>query len=140
MCIRDRLLIGKAQATALAKLAVENCKDDSAYEDALNENPTASEFLKNGRKNTRAAAKPQEPIRKRIDFALVKVLFLIRKLYLERNKRQRADHLCAGQNRPAHGICKHSRDRRGSTGKPQRFQQILADADLAANGQRKCDS
>ena len=34
-----------------------------------------SEFLKNRRKNTRAAAKPQEPIRKRIDFALVKVLF-----------------------------------------------------------------
>ena len=34
-----------------------------------------SGFLKNRRKNTRAAAKPQEPIRKRIDFALVKVLF-----------------------------------------------------------------
>ena len=34
-----------------------------------------SELLKNRRKNTRAAAKPQEPIRKRIDFALVKVLF-----------------------------------------------------------------
>ena len=93
-----------------------------------------SELLKNRRKNTRAAAKPQEPIRKRIDFALVKVLFLIRKLYLESNKRQRADHLCAGQDRPAHGICKRSSDRRGSTGKPQRFQQILADADLAADG------
>ena len=90
--------------------------------------------MKNRRKNTRAAAKPQEPIRKRIDFALVKVLFLIRKLYLESNKRQRADHLCAGQDRPAHGICKRSSDRRGSTGKPQRFQQILADADLAADG------
>ena len=39
------LLIGKAQATALAKLAVENCKDDSAYEDALNENPTVDMVL-----------------------------------------------------------------------------------------------
>ena len=34
-----------AQATALAKLAVENCKDDSAYEDALNENPTVDMVL-----------------------------------------------------------------------------------------------
>lgn len=39
------LLIGKAQATALAKLAAENCKDDSAYEDALNENPTVDMVL-----------------------------------------------------------------------------------------------
>lgn len=38
-------MIGKAQATALAKLAVENCKDDSAYEDALNENPTVDMVL-----------------------------------------------------------------------------------------------
>lgn len=34
-----------AQATALAKLAAENCKDDSAYEDALNENPTVDMVL-----------------------------------------------------------------------------------------------
>ena len=39
------LLIGKAQAMALAKLAAENCKDDSAYEDALNENPTVDMVL-----------------------------------------------------------------------------------------------
>ena len=93
-----------------------------------------SGLLKNRRKNTRAAAKPQEPIRKWIDFALVKILFLIRKLYLERNKCQRVNRLCAGQDRLAHGICKRSSDRCGSTGKPQRFQQILANADLAADG------
>ena len=34
-----------AQATTLAKLAAENCKDDSAYEDALNENPTVDMVL-----------------------------------------------------------------------------------------------
>ena len=95
--------------------------------------------MKNRRKNTRAAAKPQEPIRKWIDFALVRILFLIRKLYLESNKRQCAVHLCAGQDRPAHGICKRSGDRCGSTGKPQRFQQILADTgykeELEAEGE-----
>ena len=100
----------------------------------LHHTDKTSEFLKNRRKNTRAAAKPQEPIQKWIDFALVKVLFLIRKFYLESNKRQCADRLCAWQNRPAHGICKCSGDRCGSTGKPQRFQQILVDTDLMADG------
>ena len=72
-----------------------------SYTHLLHSIDKTSELLKNRRKNTRAAVKPQEPIRKRIDFALVKILFLIRKLYLESNKRQCAVHLCAGQDRPA---------------------------------------
>lgn len=39
------LLIGKTQAMALAKLAAENCKDENAYQDALNADPTVDMAL-----------------------------------------------------------------------------------------------
>ena len=78
-------------------------------------------------------ATPQKPIRKQIDFTLVKGSYLIRKLHLERYQGISLCIVRVERNTPAQSICKRNSNGCDAYSKRKAFQCVLASINLIAN-------